>query len=170
MYRLKSAGWFIFVSIFSLSCAGGKESMRSDNQPGTSASTGIVEDLDPEALDKVNFEIEPRYKSSGENASRAFLNGENNENLEGKAAPKRSPGYRIQVGSLSSQDDAQQIQRTAMLQFEDHDVYLIFETPYYKIRVGDFDRRRDAEELQQKAVELGYGEAWIVRTVIEKEE
>ena len=48
--------------------------------------------------------------------------------------------------------------------------YIIFELPNYKLRVGNFLNRKEAENFQKKIVRLGYRTAWVVPTMIEKED
>ena len=49
-------------------------------------------------------------------------------------------------------------------------IYIIFELPNYKLRVGNFVNRKEAESFQKKIVRLGYRTAWIVPTMIEKDD
>ena len=52
----------------------------------------------------------------------------------------------------------------------DEQTYIIFELPNYKLRVGNFLNRKEAESFQKKIVRLGYRTAWVVPTMIEKED
>ena len=49
-------------------------------------------------------------------------------------------------------------------------IYIIFELPNYKLRVGNFVNRKEAESFQKKIVRLGYRTAWVVPTMIEKDD
>ena len=49
-------------------------------------------------------------------------------------------------------------------------IYIIFELPNYKLRVGNFLNRKEAENFQKKIVRLGYRTAWVVPTMIEKDD
>ena len=42
--------------------------------------------------------------------------------------------------------------------------------PNYKLRVGNFVNRKEAESFQKKIVRLGYRTAWVVPTMIEKDD
>ena len=160
--------FILFISIF-WGCASTQNAVQQDEQQDKN-DTGIVEDFDPATLGDIEYVVEPKFgKEQKASGAERYLNpGENNQNPSVEEEIINVPGFRIQIGSMTNQEDASEIEREAMLQFEDANVYLEFETPYYKIRVGDFEHRHDAEALQKKAVGLGYGDAWIVRTTIEK--
>ena len=155
-------------SFYFAGCAGTKDAAIQEQEPDKPPGSGIVEDFDPLSLEDIDFDVKPKLNDQGE-ASEAYryLASNNKDSLAAEGSENRKlPGYRVQIGSVTIQEDADEIQRAALIEFEETDVYLIFEAPYYKIRVGDFEIRRDAEALQQKAVDLGYSDAWIVRTVI----
>ncbi len=161
-------GLFIFFICVFWGCASTQNSVQQDEQQDKN-DIGIVEDFDLATLGDIEYVVEPKFgKEKKASGAERYLNlGENKLNPTVEETIN-VPGFRIQVGSMTNQEDASEIEREAMLQFEDANVYLEFETPYYKIRVGDFEHRRDAEDLQKKAVGLGYSDAWIVRTTIEK--
>jgi hypothetical protein len=45
-------------------------------------------------------------------------------------------------------------------------VYVDFAKPWYKVRIGDFPTARGTSELVERVRELGYEDAWIVRSPI----
>jgi hypothetical protein len=126
------------------------------------ATVQQVEDLNPEVLPDSIFQVQQKVPLSKEETQTVREQGQAEEVPREVVVEK--PGYRVQIAALSSQDEAMQIKKEAMLKFGDQGVYLIFDPPFYKIRVGDFVSRYDAEKLQQKAIQLGYKDAWIVRT------
>ena len=150
------------------SCAGTKETALQEEKPEEPAPSGIIEDIDPMSLEEIDFTVESKLNVEAESSEAYRYLTADRDDSTGATEEKlqKQPGYRVQIASVAIQEDADEIQLEAILQFEESEVYLIFETPYYKIRVGDFVIRRDAEALQEKAVELGYGDAWIVRTII----
>ena len=161
-------GLLIFFICVFWGCASTQNGVQQDEQQDKNA-TGIVEDFDPATLGDIEFVVAPKFgKEQKTRGAEQYLTTGDKENITGEEKILKIPGYRVQVGSMTNQGDAAEIQREAMLQFEDANVYLEFEIPYYKIRVGDFELRNDAEDLQKKAVGLGYSDAWIVRTIIEK--
>ena len=159
---------FIFFIFILLGCAASKKTIQHDEQQDKNA-TGIVEDFDTATLGDIEFVVAPKFgKKQKTRGAEQYLTSGDKENITGEEKILKISGYRVQVGSMTIQEDAAELQREAMLQFEDANVYLEFEIPYYKIRIGDFELRNDAENLQKKAVGLGYSDAWIVRTIIEK--
>ncbi|MEE9168667.1 MAG: SPOR domain-containing protein [bacterium] len=150
------------------SCAGTKETALQEEKPEEPAPSGIIEDIDPMSLEEIDFTVESNLNVEAESSEAYRYLTADRDDSTGATEEKlqKQPGYRVQIASVAIQEDADEIQLEAILEFEESEVYLIFETPYYKIRVGDFVIRRDAEALQEKAVELGYGDAWIVRTII----
>jgi hypothetical protein len=51
-------------------------------------------------------------------------------------------------------------------QFGDSTVEKVFNLPYYKIRIGNCATREEAERLLVRAQELGYRDAWVIRTQV----
>lgn len=130
---------------------------------GEAGTVRQVEDLNPEALPDSIFVVQERPTAPEvENPNNPAAEQSTEETA--KETVTEQPGYRVQIAALSNQDEAMQIKKEAMLKFADQGVYLIFDPPFYKIRVGDFVSRYDAEKLQQQAIQLGYKDAWIVRT------
>lgn len=76
-------------------------------------------------------------------------------------------GYRVQLISTRDEEEARAVLRNAVLSF-DEQVYREFHDPYYKIRVGDFRSRYEAVLLQEKAIAMGFTDAWVVRSKIKK--
>jgi|Deesub1362B_J571_1020462.scaffolds.fasta_scaffold05998_4 cell division septation protein DedD len=174
MWGLLINRWFAlgFAALamgYMLSCAGLRPSPKEPAKEGEKKPV-LIEDLDPVELGDLNFTIPPKTVAEEDTVSiGAEESGTATPKLpSSKPRIRKVPGFRIQIAAVTSQEDAAEIQKQAMLQFEDVNVYLVFEPPYYKIRVGDFERRHDAEEFQRKAIEAGYRDAWIVRTVIQK--
>ena len=79
--------------------------------------------------------------------------------------PSQVYGYRVQVIAASSEETAVKLAEAARLRFSEK-VYVDYEPPYYKVRVGDCITHEDAEALREKAVEMGYSDAFIVETQI----
>lgn len=75
-------------------------------------------------------------------------------------------GYRVQVFAARNRDVAADAVRRLREQRVADPVYMEWVDPWYKVRVGDFTDRESAERLRGRLVELGFPEAWIVRTTI----
>tara|TARA_B100001996_G_scaffold302092_1_gene242675 strand:+ start:545 stop:958 length:414 start_codon:yes stop_codon:yes gene_type:complete len=78
-------------------------------------------------------------------------------------------GYRVQIVISQNQQELQDI-KTEIEKSINEQTYIIFELPNYKLRVGNFLNRKEAENFQKKIVRLGYRKAWVVPTMIEKED
>ena len=78
-------------------------------------------------------------------------------------------GYRVQIVISQNQQELQDI-KTEIEESINEQTYIIFELPNYKLRVGNFLNRKEAENFQKKIVRLGYRKAWVVPTMIEKED
>ena len=74
-------------------------------------------------------------------------------------------GFRVQLISTREEEEARSVMRNAVISFKEQ-VYRQFDDPYYKIRVGDFKSRYEATQVQEKAIKLGFHEAWVVRAMI----
>jgi len=165
--------WIILLStiLIFLGCATTKKTSEPTEQVKEEPEIKMIEDLDPMTLTDDDFVIEPKIKDevpkkTYTNAKTEALISIGSDSADVKIINVQ--GYRVQIGSFTNIDDANEIKREAMLSFEDVNVYSIFDPPYYKIRVGDFEDRREAESLQEKAVSRGFKDAWIVRTLVEK--
>ena len=78
-------------------------------------------------------------------------------------------GYRVQIVISQNEQELQDV-KIEIEKSIDEQIYIIFELPNYKLRVGNFLNRKEAESFQKKIVRLGYRTAWVVPTMIEKED
>ena len=78
-------------------------------------------------------------------------------------------GYRVQIVISQNEQELQDV-KTEIEKSINEQTYIIFELPNYKLRVGNFLNRKEAENLQKKIARLGYRTAWVVPTMIEKED
>ena len=78
-------------------------------------------------------------------------------------------GYRVQIVISQNEQELKDI-KTKIEKSINEQIYIIFELPNYKLRVGNFLNRKEAENFQKKIVRLGYRKAWVVPTMIEKED
>ncbi len=81
---------------------------------------------------------------------------------------EKTMGYRIQLFSTTSIDDAQtQVSRFQhrldSMQVASGRLDITFDAPYYKVRMGDFLHRPPADSLRALLRERGLQEAWVVR-------
>jgi len=75
-------------------------------------------------------------------------------------------GWKVQIFSSSDYFEAERIYNRAVNEFADQEVERLFNAPYYKIRVGNCATREAAETLLERALNLRYRTAWIVRTMV----
>jgi hypothetical protein len=71
-------------------------------------------------------------------------------------------GFRVQLFSTSSIDDANAEKAAAEALFPGERFYLVYDPPTYKIRGGNFLNRFDADKFAQQLADKGYRDAWIV--------
>jgi len=75
-------------------------------------------------------------------------------------------GWKVQVFSTSDYFLADSIYHEIRSKFGDSTVEKVFNLPYYKIRIGNCATREEAERLLVRAQELGYRDAWVIRTQV----
>jgi hypothetical protein len=76
--------------------------------------------------------------------------------------PDQAPGYRVQLISTTSIDEAKARKLYAESLFPAEWFYLQYDPPTYKIRAGNFLIRFDADRFRSQAVERGFAGAWVV--------
>lgn len=150
----------ILMPIILLSGCAAKKTMQ---EKSTTKEKGLInENFDPLILKDDDIEIIKKKpaeaKSDFENS--IFQSIEETEDLN-----KELDGYRVQICALSDEKRARDVQREAILKF-DENIYLIYDSPYYKVRIGDCVTRFEADKLQQIAVEKGFEDAWVVKTKV----
>ena len=79
-------------------------------------------------------------------------------------------GWKVQLYSSTDFYQADTLFFKAIDDFIDQAVVKEFNSPYYKIRVGNCTTREQAEELLDRAIDLRYRDAWIIRTPVKTEE
>jgi hypothetical protein len=125
-------------------------------------------DFDPLAQDRERpITIMPQEEDSNEVDSlhQDLEAADSADDLKGADRPGVTQGYRVQIYLSDSLREASRVLAEAREKFED-EVYLEYDAPYYKVRVGDCHTESEGEELLKIAQSLGYGEAWLVYTVI----
>lgn len=71
-------------------------------------------------------------------------------------------GFRIQLYSTSSIDEAMNMKVNFISKFPGDSVYVVYDPPVYKVRIGDFPSRYEASIKLPSIVNMGYADAWIV--------
>ena len=99
----------------------------------------------------------------------SFSNDNDLENISSNEEINLIKGYRVQIVISQNEQELQDV-KIEIEKSIDEQTYIIFELPNYKLRVGNFLNRKEAESFQKKIVRLGYRTAWVVPTMIEKED
>ena len=99
----------------------------------------------------------------------SFSSDNDLENISSNEEINFIKGYRVQIVISQNEQELQDV-KIEIENSIDEKTYIIFELPNYKLRVGNFLNRKEAENFQKKIVRLGYRTAWVVPTMIEKED
>ena len=99
----------------------------------------------------------------------SFSSDNDLENISSNEEINFIKGYRVQIVISQNEKELQDV-KIEIEKSIDEQTYIIFELPNYKLRVGNFLNRKEAENFQKKIVRLGYRTAWVVPTMIEKED
>lgn len=76
-------------------------------------------------------------------------------------------GFRLQVLSTRSRDDAFKTKASLMQQFPDYKTYVLYQSPYFKIRIGDFPERDAAEKVKTSVLRLYPQGVYVVEDIID---
>ena len=88
--------------------------------------------------------------------------GETPGSLPAVPDAEQAPGYRVQLISTTSIDEANAKKLYAESLFPAVWFYLQYDPPTYKIRAGNFLIRFDADRFRSQAVDRGFVGAWVV--------
>ncbi|MBC8183091.1 SPOR domain-containing protein [candidate division KSB1 bacterium] len=126
--------------------------------------TGIInENFDLSVLDENELDLKKTIspESKSDNIDDLLLQTPDEQPL-----PEEVDGFRIQICAVSDEEKAKQVQRDAIFQFINEEVYLDYHAPYYKVRIGNCLTRYEAEQLQQTVIKQGFADAWVVRAKV----
>jgi len=76
-------------------------------------------------------------------------------------------GFRVQVISTNSRDQAFRVKTELLSRFPDHKTYTSYQSPLFKVRIGNFIRKEDAEQLRKTLNRLYPQGVYVVEDVIE---
>jgi hypothetical protein len=77
-------------------------------------------------------------------------------------SPELVSGFRVQLVSTTSIDEANAKKVEAEADFPGEWVYVEYDPPTYKVRAGNFQSRVDADRFAKLASSKGFQEAWAV--------
>jgi len=76
-------------------------------------------------------------------------------------------GFRVQVVSTTSRDNANAIKADLLNRFPDQKSYLLFQAPNFKVRIGNFLKKEEAEAYRKKLNRYFPQGLYIVEDAIE---
>ena len=76
-------------------------------------------------------------------------------------------GFRIQITSTNSRDQAFNVKTLVLSRFPDQKVYTTYQAPLFKVRVGDFIKRDDAEKYRKLMLSIFQNGMYVVEDVVE---
>ncbi len=76
-------------------------------------------------------------------------------------------GFRIQITSTNSRDQAFNVKTLVLSRFPDQKVYTTYQAPLFKVRVGDFIKRDDAEKYRKLMLSIFPNGMYVVEDVVE---
>ena len=152
---------YLIIILLLLSCSASQFGWDEGPETGENESSGYVEDFDPLTLDDDDIVIDPVDPTEpSEDPYRPELEtipSQIQENEEGMIQ-----GFRVQLLVSRDEELATEAKQSAIFQFPEVDVYMVFVTPYYRIRIGDCQTEREADQLRNEAIQKGYSDAWRV--------
>lgn len=119
------------------------------------------ESFDPMSLNEKDVIELPESKLKPYRRDR--MSGKTTPKSESVKATEEMAGFRVQIFATDLESEARTVEQEALIKFREG-VYLVFDAPNYKIRIGDCLTRPEANELRDKAVKLGYHDAWVVQS------
>ncbi|HNR68326.1 MAG TPA: SPOR domain-containing protein [bacterium] len=162
-----NCGWLLLtVALILWSCAGNQADRPAEvAQPPARGSSGMEfdETFDPAKLGEYALEKPDQPGLSPAFDLHSFLKA--GDSSSATNAQQEISGFRIQLISTRDEQEARAVRTDALMQL-DWPVYMTFDNPYYKVRVGNFLRRSDAEKEMAEAINRGFVDAWVVRTLI----
>jgi len=120
----------------------------------------------PKTVKPIKTEVVPLYEKEEAQVSPEEIKVEPVKPEETKAPTAMVSGFRVQIGAFRNKEGAETLASEARTRFTEK-VYVEYIYPFYKVRVGDCATRSEAEILKQKAISLGYLDAFITPTQIE---
>lgn len=98
----------------------------------------------------------------GDTIARPPLLEEHPTNLPPTTTGELAPGFRVQIISTRSIDEANARKQYAESLYPAEWFYLQYDPPTYKIRAGNFLSRLDADRFRSQIATRGFPDAWVV--------
>ncbi len=134
---------------------------------GSAEKAGTKEDRSAEEARHYEAGFKP---SEFDPEPRAILKNEASNHRDSMTSPDEElqntmelvSGFRVQIFSSNSIDDANAAKEAAEAQFTQESFYLVYDPPTYKLRGGDFQTRFEADRFARLLREGGHKDAWVV--------
>lgn len=120
----------------------------------------------PKTVKPTKTEVVPLYEKEESQVSAEEIKVEPVKPEEAKTPTAMVSGFRVQIGAFKNQEGAEAVANEARARFTEK-VYVEYIYPLYKVRVGNCTSRSEAEVLKQKAISLGYADAFVTPAQIE---
>jgi hypothetical protein len=151
----------ILISLFVVLSAGSMAGC------GSATNSSVKADVSIEEARRFEAEFRP---SEFDPDPKAILKSQDSNRQDSTARASEEPrdmmelvsGFRVQIFSSNSIDDANAARETAEAQFTQESFYLVYDPPTYKLRGGDFHTRYEADRFAKQLRETGYRDAWVV--------
>ena len=76
-------------------------------------------------------------------------------------------GYRLQVLSTRSREEAFSTKANLLQQFPDQKAYILYQSPNFKVRIGNFPNRQDADAFKKTLSKVYSQPAYLVEDIID---
>ncbi len=136
--------------------------------PEESVQKPVRETRPPASLVRAEESFNPSDYDHATPAHRGDTTAQTRNLEETPAAPsaappaEQTPGFRVQLLSTTSIDEANTRKQYAESLFPTEWFYLQYDPPTYKIRAGNFLSRLDADRFRAQIAGRGFPDAWVV--------
>lgn len=159
MSKILKTVLIVSLLLLAVGCAGSSRKTKAAEPP---VSAGRMdESFDPLTLNDEELVIE-----GGKTVPTTPVRPAEKPKTEPENLPQNKlvDGFRIQIISTKSLENATRAKQIASEQFSDLNLrfYLDFDSPYYKVRIGDFQTRKEAQKVRDIVRLRGYPKAWTV--------
>jgi hypothetical protein len=90
-----------------------------------------------------------------------------NKKTSGMTSSGLYRGYRLQVLSTRSREDAFKLKTQLLKMFPSQQTFVVYQSPYFKVRIGNFLHKSEAEDFKSKLSRSYTQNAYIVEDTIE---
>jgi cell division protein FtsN len=144
---------FLFMAVL-IACSG-------TNKSASETPIGEYEEqFDP----SLYTESDSSHQLGADPVEQTMLETESKEEYVTIERVEQKMGFRVQIFSTTSLDDAEMRRDEYRKSLGDSTaINIVFDAPYYKVRIGDFLKKSEAEQMTTELKNLGLNEAWIVR-------